>query len=283
MIPATPSLVISPPADLATNPAYISRKNWLLVLLTPGYPPVLADHAYKDLQGVSWIITHGTPPVIQGKTGYVYTSLGDGFSAAAFNMVWAGLDSPQRARTPEGSPEAAEQPSGRVGTEPVPPEPAPSSIGSDPWLQDHLRSCTPAKPFTPAQRTRALFPFFSFEALLELPPRIIYLAGPMTGFPEYNKPAFDAHAQALRAAGHTVISPAEESLPHLEPLRAWPFYMRIALRQLLLADLLLLLPKWEASRGARIERSLARHLSIPCYYVDSAAEAALSPPPDVLG
>lgn len=283
MIPATPFLIVPPPADLATNPAYISRKNWLLVLLTPGYPPVLADHSYEDFNKVFRTITHASPPTAAGKLGYVYTSTGEVFPTSAFNMVWAGLDSPQRALPAEVSPEAAEQPSGRVGTEPVPPEPAPSAIGSDPWLQDHLRSCTPAKPFTPAQRARALFPFFSFEALLELPPRIIYLAGPMTGFPEYNKPAFDAHAQALRAAGHTVISPAEESLPHLEPLRAWPFYMRIALRQLLLADLLLLLPKWEASRGARIERSLARHLSIPCYYVDSAAEAALVPPPDVLG
>ena len=37
----------------------------------------------------------------------------------------------------------------------------------------------------------------------------IYIAGPMTGLPELNFPAFHAEAARLRAFGYEVINPAE--------------------------------------------------------------------------
>ena len=39
--------------------------------------------------------------------------------------------------------------------------------------------------------------------------RRIYIAGPMTGLPALNFPAFHAAASALRALGHQVVNPAE--------------------------------------------------------------------------
>ena len=39
----------------------------------------------------------------------------------------------------------------------------------------------------------------------------IYLAGPMTGLPEFNYPAFHAEAARLRQLGYHVENPAENS------------------------------------------------------------------------
>ena len=36
-----------------------------------------------------------------------------------------------------------------------------------------------------------------------------YLAGPMSGYPQFNIPAFDTAAKELRALGYTIVSPAE--------------------------------------------------------------------------
>ncbi|WP_149528154.1 DUF4406 domain-containing protein, partial [Escherichia coli] len=36
----------------------------------------------------------------------------------------------------------------------------------------------------------------------------IYIAGPMTGYPDYNRAAFNAKASALMAEGHIVLNPA---------------------------------------------------------------------------
>lgn len=36
----------------------------------------------------------------------------------------------------------------------------------------------------------------------------IYIAGPMTGYPDYNRAAFNAKASELTAEGHIVLNPA---------------------------------------------------------------------------
>lgn len=87
----------------------------------------------------------------------------------------------------------------------------------------------------------------------------IYIAGPMTGLPEYNYPAFHARAAALRAEGHHVENPAENPEP---PCKSWQGYMRMALRQLATCDAVEMLPNWEHSKGACIEYGLAVDLGL---------------------
>ena len=87
----------------------------------------------------------------------------------------------------------------------------------------------------------------------------VYIAGPMTGLPEFNYPAFNAMAERLRALGYEVCNPAENPVP---PCKSWRGYMRLALKQLVECDVIATLPNWETSRGARIEVGLARDLEL---------------------
>lgn len=87
----------------------------------------------------------------------------------------------------------------------------------------------------------------------------IYIAGPMSGLPDFNYPAFHAAAAVLRAQGHHVESPAENPAP---TCGTWQGYMRMSLRQIAACDCLCMLPGWHASRGARIEHGLALDLGL---------------------
>lgn len=87
----------------------------------------------------------------------------------------------------------------------------------------------------------------------------IYLAGPMSGLPEFNYPAFHAAAAVLRAQGHHVENPAENPQP---ACGTWQGYMRMSLRQIAACDCLYMLPGWRGSRGARIEHGLALDLGL---------------------
>lgn len=98
--------------------------------------------------------------------------------------------------------------------------------------------------------------------------RRIYLAGPMTGYPEHNYPAFRAACADLRGQGHYVYSP-HETIPQAEEgedrvgtdvlRRAFAEYCRFICLE---ADTIVLLPGWEKSRGAKAEQSLARNCGL---------------------
>lgn len=111
----------------------------------------------------------------------------------------------------------------------------------------------------PALWQLASYPFEEHEPELAAPGRRIYLAGPMTGLPDFNYPAFNRAAKSLREAGWEVLNPAENPDP-AEPV--WREYMRMAVAQLVTCDTVALLPGWERSKGARIEWQLARGLGL---------------------
>lgn len=87
----------------------------------------------------------------------------------------------------------------------------------------------------------------------------IYIAGPMTGLPEFNYPAFNAEAARIRALGYHVENPAENKAPECG---TWQGYMRAALRQMLMCDSVAMLPGWGKSKGALIEYNLAKSLGL---------------------
>lgn len=99
----------------------------------------------------------------------------------------------------------------------------------------------------------------------------IYLAGPMTGIPDYNYPLFNQVAEQLRTKGYHVENPAENPVPESN---SWADYMRMAIRQMLTCDMVALLPGWSNSRGAAIEHEVATQLGIPTHMIDDLLKEA---------
>lgn len=92
-----------------------------------------------------------------------------------------------------------------------------------------------------------------------------YLSGPMTGLPDYNRPAFDEVAKSLREEGYSVFSPSEVGARDQIMSRSW--YMRKDIEALLQSDSVMMLPDWEQSEGAKLEFEIAKQLELRIEYI----------------
>lgn len=111
----------------------------------------------------------------------------------------------------------------------------------------------------------------------------IYLAGPMTGMPEWNFPAFHAATDRLRERGHIVCNPAERDadvgfdptgMTGQEDLAELGFDLRQALHYDLsfittAATRVVVLDGWERSKGARAEVATATAIGIEVSELDA--------------
>lgn len=113
--------------------------------------------------------------------------------------------------------------------------------------------------------------------------KTLYIAGPMTGYPQFNVPAFVHMATRLRAIGFGVVSPVERDSPAVrEAALASPdgklgpgdtiageTWGEILARDVaIVADEvegICVLPGWERSRGARLEVFTALLCEKPVY------------------
>ncbi len=100
----------------------------------------------------------------------------------------------------------------------------------------------------------------------------IYIAGPMTGIPGMNAPAFDKAQAQLEEAGWFVLSPAAEDrqhgIDHYAPMTAEQ-YMDAALRDLNMlddVDAIYFLDGYEQSPGAKWEWAYAKKLGLTMFY-----------------
>lgn len=114
----------------------------------------------------------------------------------------------------------------------------------------------------------------------------VYTAGPMTGIPQFNYPAFIALAEELRDHGFEVVSPAELDDPEIREVslaspdgamatlathgQTWGDFLARDVK--LLADdgieAIVVLPGWENSKGARLETFVASLKGLPIYRWD---------------
>lgn len=106
-------------------------------------------------------------------------------------------------------------------------------------------------------------------------PERLYIGGPMSGLPGLNYAAFHEAAAYYRSLGYIVISPAElhpnapkeiESMSAEERKIAWGKCMRVDIAALMTCHKIAMLPQWERSEGATLERYNAMKLFMPVIY-----------------
>ena len=89
----------------------------------------------------------------------------------------------------------------------------------------------------------------------------VYISGPMTGIENDNYPAFFDMAEHLCVLGFEPINPAAQ----VQRI-TWDQYMRQDIKLLMDADMMVMLPGWELSKGAIIEKNVAESINIPIAY-----------------
>lgn len=93
---------------------------------------------------------------------------------------------------------------------------------------------------------------------------VLYVAGPMTGYADYNYPAFNWASADLREVGYEVLNPVDSEKHNPTPGRpqSWDWYMRHAIRMVMDAEGIAVLTGWEKSKGAKLEVLLALELGM---------------------
>ena len=128
------------------------------------------------------------------------------------------------------------------------------------------------------------------SADLNVEDMVIFLSGPMRGYPALNHAAFHSYEEWLTSFGFTVISPAahdhevdihpeEEDFDAngdvfgaetISTLMEW--CLTKVLRE---ATMVALLPGWEQSKGALAEIAAAKAVGIPVFEIDRPGERLL--------
>ncbi len=98
--------------------------------------------------------------------------------------------------------------------------------------------------------------------------RKLYLSGPMTGIPNWNRASFDDAAKQLTDLGYEVINPFDLPEPVVStkpsPTEAWAAYLvrDILLLQEERPDFVVLLPGAEHSNGSCLESRYAKEIGL---------------------
>ncbi len=93
--------------------------------------------------------------------------------------------------------------------------------------------------------------------------RKIYIAGAITGLPlDEVQAKFKKKAEELKGMGFEVYNPFYEIAARGKEQAPYPEIMKICISEMMQCDVVCLLPDWQKSKGATIERNLARELEM---------------------
>jgi len=117
----------------------------------------------------------------------------------------------------------------------------------------------------------------------------VYVGGPMRGFRQFNFPLFNEVTDILGRTKETVFNPAQHDAAIYPNMRTWPgfeagdvdkcpeFDLKTALRwdlaRVLESDALVLLPGWEQSVGATLEKQVADAVGLGVWECEIQAKA----------
>lgn len=87
-------------------------------------------------------------------------------------------------------------------------------------------------------------------------PEVVYISGPMRGYPEHNYPLFNETAARLRSEGYEVVNPAENFAGRLD-LEQKTYLRKDVVQMATQCSAIYLLPGWQNSAGARLEYGVA--------------------------
>jgi len=95
-------------------------------------------------------------------------------------------------------------------------------------------------------------------------PKTVYLSGKISGldFREVSA-TFERYEQKYIGLGYRVMNPLKFN--HGKAAE-WQDYMKLDIRVLTLCDIIVMLPNWSGSRGAKLERLIANELNIKAIY-----------------
>jgi nucleoside 2-deoxyribosyltransferase len=93
----------------------------------------------------------------------------------------------------------------------------------------------------------------------------VYISGPMTGLPNFNRKAFAEAEEWCRKQGMSPFNPGWLKFEE-DTAFAYDEILQIDIAALSLCDMILLLPGYEASNGARVELELALRLGLQVEY-----------------
>ena len=85
----------------------------------------------------------------------------------------------------------------------------------------------------------------------------VYIAGPMSGYADFNFPAFFHAQERWKDVGWDVVNPATYGADHEDAPSPWLEYMTRDIPVLIRCDAIAMLHDWQESRGARIEYAIA--------------------------
>ena len=96
----------------------------------------------------------------------------------------------------------------------------------------------------------------------------VYIAGPMTGIPMYNRAAFAEAECALRRIGYEVFNPAAPGpkYPDFNPNDPRPVHLRRDIIELVNCDCVAVLPGYMTSFGF-IEVEIVKNLGLPVFHL----------------